>query len=164
MFPNNLLEIGQHQEAQKLLAQEVPRFKQIAQTWGSELISDRNSSLSTAYRFSAPIFNNYITPERVARIKEISPNDSNLNNDSIRWKKNEAAVALEMSNAKQRYNQTWVHQQIAVAEYLDALSELAARLDTLQDFAALCEAKEVKSSKELLPDETAKPGLYLLPA
>ena len=39
----------------------------------------------------------------------------------------------------------------------------AARLDSLQSFAALCESKGVKSSKELLPDETAKPGLYLLP-
>ncbi|HEY9690867.1 MAG TPA: DUF4277 domain-containing protein [Oculatellaceae cyanobacterium] len=33
----------------------------------------------------------------------------------------------------------------------------------LGTFAVLCESKGVKSSKELLLDETAKPGLYLLP-
>ncbi len=67
-----------------------------------------------------------------------------------------------MSYAPERYNQTWQHQQIAIAEYLDTLSELTARLDSLQSFALLCEQKGVKSSKELLPDDTVKPGLYLL--
>lgn len=161
---NLLLQIGQHQEAKQLLAEEVTKFKQVAQTWGNELISNnQNSSLSTAYRFSATPFKNHITPERVTRITEIYPSDADLNNDKIRRKKNEVEVEFEMSYAQERYNQTWLHKQIAVAEYLDTLSELTARLDSLQSFAALCEGKGVKSSKELLPDETAKPGLYLLP-
>lgn len=71
-----------------------------------------------------------------------------------------------MSYAQERYNSSWLNQQIAIAEYLDTLSELTARLDRLQNFAALCEgeAKEVKSSKELLPDRNVEPGLYLLPS
>jgi hypothetical protein len=49
-----------------------------------------------------------------------------------------------------------------IAEYLDTLSELLARLDSLQDFAQLCGDQSVKSSKELLPSKDAEPGLYLL--
>jgi hypothetical protein len=161
---NLLLEIGQHQEAQQLLAQEVPKFQQVANSWGQGLISNNNSTLATAYRFQGSPFNEYITEERVERIKQISQADLNLNDDQIRRKRNEVEVEFEMSYAPERYNQTWQHQQIAIAEYLDALSELTARLDSLQHFAALCEAKGVKSSKELLPDGNAKSGLYLLPS
>ena len=50
----------------------------------------------------------------------------------------------------------------AIAEYLDTLSELLARLDILQDFAQLCGDQSEKSSKELLPSNDAEPGLYLL--
>jgi len=57
----------------------------------------------------------------------------------------------------------WTHRQIAVSEYLDALSELLARLESLQAFAALCETRDVKSSRELLPGSDAEPGLYVLP-
>lgn len=66
-----------------------------------------------------------------------------------------------MSYSSQRYPETWQHQQIAVAEYLDTLSELSARLDSLQDFAKLCDSTGVSSSKDLLPDSDT-PGLYLL--
>ena len=37
-----------------------------------------------------------------------------------------------MSYAPERYNQTWLNEQIAIAEYLDTLSKLSARLDSLQ--------------------------------
>jgi hypothetical protein len=46
---------------------------------------------------------------------------------------------------------------------LDALSELSARLDGLQYFAALCESRKVKSSRDILPDADAEAGLYVLP-
>ncbi len=68
-----------------------------------------------------------------------------------------------MSYAPERYNQTWLNQKIAIAEYLDTLSELSARLDSLQKFAALCESQSVKSSQEILPNN-AEPGLYILSA
>lgn len=158
-----LLEIGQHQEARQLLAEEVPKFQQVANSWGKELINNNNSALATAYRFEGSPFNPYITQERIQRIKQISPADLNLNEDQIRRKKNEIEVEFEMSYSPERYNQTWQHQQIAIAEYLDTLSELTARLDSLQSFAQLCEEKGVKSSKELLPDANVKAGLYLLP-
>ncbi len=68
-----------------------------------------------------------------------------------------------MSYAPERYNQTWLNQQIAIAEYLDTLSELSARLDSLQEFAALCESQGVKSSKEILEilPKNLQPELYI---
>ena len=158
-----LLEIGQYQEARQLLAEEVQKFQRVAHNWGQQLINNNSPALSTAYRFSAAPFKSYVQPERVARITGISGQDTQLTADQIRQKKNQADVEFEMSYAPQRYNQTWLYQQIALAEYLDTLSELTARLDTLQDFAALCENTGVKSSKELLPDADSKPGLHLLP-
>jgi len=50
----------------------------------------------------------------------------------------------------------------AIAEYLDTLSELLARLDSLQDFVQLCGDRRVKSSKELLPSNDVEPGLYFV--
>jgi len=159
-----LLEIGKHQEARQLLAEEVPKFQTVAHNWGRSLISSNYPTLGTAYRFSATPFNGYIEAEKINRINQVSASDTLLNADQIRQRKNEIEVEFQMSYAQTRYNQTWIYQQIAVAEYLDTLSELTARLDSLQSFAALCETTGVKSSKELLPDENSKPGLYLLPS
>lgn len=148
---NLLLEIGQNQEAKELLAQEVPKFKQVAEKWGDELISDRNSYLSTAYRFTNSRFENYITPERIERITHISPRDRTLSPEQIRRQKTNVEVEFEMHHSSQ-LDEVWTHRQIAVAEYLDTLSELSARLDSLQSFAALCESQNAKSSRDLLPD------------
>ena len=160
---NLLLEIGKHQEAKELLAVEVPKFKQVAQRWGNELISHEKSHLSTAYRFSNSRFHDYITPERVERITEISPRDRTLSPDQIRWQKTNVDVEFEMSYSSQ-WDEAWTYRQIAVAEYLDTLSELSARLDSLQSFAALCESHNVKSSRDILPNADAGVGLYILPA
>ncbi|WP_242046255.1 MULTISPECIES: hypothetical protein [Calothrix] len=157
-----LLEIGQHQEARELLAVEVPKFQQVAQRWGNELISDENPYISTAYRFKHPRFQDYITPERVERIIEISPSDRLLSPEQIRSKKIHIDVEFEMSHSSQ-WDEAWLHRQIAIAEYLDTLSELSARLDGLQSFAALCESRNVSTSRDILPDSHAATGLYVLP-
>ncbi|BAY21185.1 hypothetical protein NIES2100_09340 [Calothrix sp. NIES-2100] len=157
-----LLEIGQHQEARELLAVEVPKFQQVAQRWGNELISDENPYLSTTYRFNHPRFQEYITPQRVERIIEISPSDRILSPEDIRSKKIHIDVEFEMSHSSQ-WDEAWLHRQIAIAEYLDTLSELSARLDGLQSFAALCESRNVSSSRDLLPGSNAATGLYVLP-
>lgn len=158
---NLLLEMGQHQDAISLLSHTVPSFGNIAQMWGENLIHHDNPHLATSYRYNAPYFQDYITPERVDRIAQISPRDRTLTPDQIRRKRNEAEVEFEMSYSSQRYPKTWQHQQIAIAEYLDTLSELSARLHSLQYFAKLCESSGVSSSKDLLPDSDT-PGLYLL--
>jgi hypothetical protein len=159
-----LLEIGKHQEAKELLAVEVPKFKQVAERWGDELISEENSYLSTAYRFTNSRFKKYITPERVERITEISTSDRTLSPDQIRGKKTNVDVEFEMSYSSSKFDEAWTHRQIAVAEYLDTLSELSARLESLESFANLCESRGVKSSREILPGADAELGIYLLSA
>ena len=69
-----------------------------------------------------------------------------------------------MSYSSSKFDQAWTHRQIAVAEYLDTLSELSARLESLESFAELCESRGVKSSREILPGADTEPGIYILSA
>lgn len=159
---NLLLEIGKHQEAKELLALQIPLFKQVAERWAKALINDENTYLSTAYRFTNSRFKNHIASERVERITEISPSDRTLYPDQIRSKKINVDVEFEMSYSSAKFDQTWTHRQIAVAEYLDGLSELSARLEGLESFANLCESRGVNSSREILPGADSEPGIYIL--
>ena len=159
---NLLLEIGKHQEAKELLAVEVPQFKQVAERWGQALINNENTYLSTAYRFSNSRFNNHITPERVERITKISISDRALSPDQIRSKKTNIDVEFDMFYSDTKFDLAWTYRQIAIAEYLDTLSELLARLESLEYFADLCESKGVKSSREIMPGDDAEPGIYAL--
>lgn len=156
---NLLLEMGENTEAKQLMMDEFPKFRQVAQLWGNALIDDDNQYLATGYRFTASPFQDYISLERVNRILEISGRDQNLSEDQIEWRKKDVAVEFEMSYSH-RYDQSWVDRQLAVAEYLDSLSELSARLEGLESFAALCEQENVKSSRDILP-QGAVPGLYI---
>ncbi len=158
-----LLETGQIREAQEVLAIEVPRFKEIATRWADALLADERPQLATAYRFAAPRFKEHISPVRVERIAYISSVDSSLSKDQIRRRKKDVEVEFKMSYSSQ-LDEKWTHCQIAVAEYLDALSELSARLESLQAFANLCMSRGVKSSREILPGTDTEPGVYLLSA
>jgi hypothetical protein len=159
---NLLLEIGKHQEAKELLAVEIPQFKQVAERWGQALINNENTYLSTAYRFSNDRFNHYITPQRVERITQISTSDRALSPDQIRSKKTNVDVEFDMFYSDTKFDLAWTYRQIAIAEYLDSLSELSARLESLESFADLCESKGVKSSQEIIPGNDAEPGIYVL--
>jgi len=159
---NLLMEMGRYQDAKHILGEEVVKFKQLSENWSKALLNDGHDSLNTSYRFVGKPFNEFILPERVERICQIYPKDFSLSSEQVRRIKNEIDVEFDMSYAPERYNQAWVNKQLAIAEYLDTLSELLARLDTLQDFASLCENRGVKSSKEIFPSQDIKPGLYLL--
>ncbi|MBD2254939.1 lipase family protein [Nostoc parmelioides] len=158
-----LLDSGQIVDAKQILDFEVPRFRNIAMDWASALIDNERPQLATAYRFSTTHFEEDISIERVERIVRISRIDRLLSNGKIQQKKEDAELIFQMTYAPEQYGKYWTHQQIAVAEYLDALSELLARLESLQAFATLCESQGVKSSRELLPETDAEPGLYVLP-
>lgn len=67
-----------------------------------------------------------------------------------------------MSYASQ-FDHDWIYKQVAVAEYLDTFSELSARLETLQDFAILCQKTGVQNSLELLPNKQEDGNWYILP-
>ncbi|MDB9312314.1 hypothetical protein PN462_04295 [Spirulina sp. CS-785/01] len=143
---------------------EIPRFQQHANHWTETLLNTEKPELATAQRFATPYFKDDITPERVQRIIEISPIDNTLSPEKANQKRLKAEVELQMSGMKPQLTQQWKHRQLALAEYLDTLSELSARLDGLLSFAHLCEQQGVNSSHDLLSSADAKPGLYLLPA
>lgn len=158
-----LLEIGMFEEAEELLSLEVPQFKQNAEHWTNNLLKTERLELNTAYRFTAPVFKQHISQERVNRIVAVSSGDRNLSLDKKQEKQNDIAVEFQMSYASQ-FDQNWVYQQVAVAEYIDTFSELSARLETLQDFTALCQKTVVKSSLELLPKTQNDNSWYILPS
>ncbi len=158
-----LLETGHIRDARDLLALEVPRFRGVAVRWADALLADERPQMVTAYRFAAPHFKEHISNNRIERIAYISSVDSSLSNVQVRRRKNDAELEFEMFYNFQR-NEKWTYQQIVVAEYLDALSELLARLESLQAFADFCESRGVKSSREILPGASTEPGIYVLPA
>ncbi len=156
-----LLEVGMFEDAQELLSLEVPRFKQNAERWTNNLLNKERPELNTAYRFSAPLFKEHISQERVTRIANLNQSDRNLSLEKKREKQDDIAVEFKMSYATQ-FNRDWVYQKIAIAEYLDTFSELSARLETLQDFAILCEKTGVTNSLELLPTQQKGDGWYTI--
>lgn len=160
---NLLMEIGQFQEAKFLVQEEVSKFRQIAERWAFALLNCENHKINTLYRLDSLLFKDYISKERIQRILEICPSEQSLDSAKVQWLKSSVNAEYKTSYAPERYNQAWINKQLAIAEYLDTLSELLARLDTLQNFAQLCQDRGVKSSRELLPGNDAEPGLYLLP-
>ena len=86
---------------------------------------------------------------------------SQLSKEQITSKKKDVEVEFDMSYSSQ-YDESWKNSQIGVSEYLDSLSELADRLESVQAFANLCEDRDVKSSRELLPPKDAKPEIYII--
>jgi len=156
-----LLDNGLIQEAKQVIDTEVPRFRDAANRWAKALLKAEHPELSTAYRFADPKFRNDILPERVERIARISPADSSLSKEQITSKKKDVEVEFDMSYSSQ-YDESWKNSQIGVSEYLDSLSELADRLESVQAFANLCEDRDVKSSRELLPPKDTKPEIYII--
>ncbi|NJM00289.1 MAG: hypothetical protein HC924_16505 [Synechococcaceae cyanobacterium SM2_3_2] len=57
---------------------------------------------------------------------------------------------------------SWYLTQVGIAEYLDQLSELTERLESLQSFAHLCEHLNQKDPYQLIP--TDPKSLYLFAA
>jgi hypothetical protein len=159
-----LLRHGYITDAREVLAETVPQLQENAQHWGEKLLESDRDQLNTAYRFATPDFHHHISKERVQRIARISPRDRDLSPEKAWQKQQDAEVEMQMSRTKPRLDKHWQYQQLALAEYLDTLSELAARLDSLLAFAKLCERQGVKSSQELLPGNDWESGLYLLPA
>ena len=157
-----LLEVGMFEDAKELLSFEVTRFKHNAEQWTNNLLSKERPELNTAYRFTAPVFKQHISPERVSRIANISKCDRNLSLEKKQEKQDDIAVEFQMSYASQ-FDRNWIYQQVAIAEYLDTFSELSARLETLKDFTILCQKTGVKSSLKLLP-KTQDSIWYILPS
>lgn len=160
---NLLMQMGQHRDARQLIEGEHPRFAALSEQWAKALLADSRPQLQTAYRFESPRFSEYVLPERVERIARIHDADRVMPVERRLRVSKEAALEFEMShNASLDAN--WTHRQIAVAEYLDGLSELGSRLETVGAFARECEVRQLPSSWDALPGADAAPGVYVLPA
>jgi hypothetical protein len=160
---NLLMQIGQHREARQLIEGEHPRFAALSEQWAKALLAEQRPQLQTAYRFAAPRFREYVLPERVERIVQIHDTDQSLTPKRRLRVAKEAALEFEMSHSAQ-LDIGWTRRQLAVAEYLDALSELSSRLETVGAFARECETRQLPSSRDILPGPDAAAGLYVLPA
>lgn len=158
-----LMQVGQHRDARQLIEVEHPRFAALSELWARALLADERPQLQTAYRFEAPRFREYVLPERVERIARIHDVDRDLPPERKRRVAKEAELEFEMSHNAQ-LDTGWTHRQLAVAEYLDGLSELSSRLETVGAFARECEKRQLPSSRDILPGPGAAPGLYVLSA
>lgn len=163
MEANLLMELGQHRAARQLIEGEQPRFARLSERWAEALLTDQRPQLQTAYRFNAPRFQDHIQPERVERIARLHSPDRLLSADRRRLAADEAELELGLSyNA--HLDERWTSQQLAVAEYLDGLSELSSRLEAIGSFAQECDIRKLSSSREALPERGTPPGIYVLPA
>ncbi|WP_036488115.1 hypothetical protein [Myxosarcina sp. GI1] len=158
-----LLEVGKFEDAEEILSFEVPRFKRNAERWANSLLTTERPELNTAYRFTAPLFKEHISQERVIRIADISDRDRNLSPEKQQEKLDDIVVEFQMSYASQ-FDRHWIYKQVAIAEYLDTFSELTARLESLQAFTSLCQKADVNSSRDLLPSKQMQEGWYTLPS
>jgi len=159
-----LLEIANNSQAISGTKQEIESFRNTVTTWVDKFISDEECEyISTAYRFTAPIFHRKgIERERVERIAYISSKDRSLSPEDIKDKILDVEVETTMDYFSKKYDEQWIQEQIEIAEYLDTWSELLARLESLLDFATLCQANNVNNICDILPGDDAKPALYLL--
>jgi hypothetical protein len=160
---NLLMRLGRHRDARQLIENEQPRFAELTEHWADALLADARPQLRTALRFDAPRFRPFILPERVERVVRLHRPDRGLTDERRLRAAKEAAIELEMSH-NAALNDAWTHRQLAVAEYLDGLSEMSSRLETIGAFARECEVRSLPSSRAALPGPDAKPGIYVLPA
>ena len=156
-----LLETGHILDARQILEVEISRFKSLASQWVEQLLNDGRPELATAQRFSAERFSGLIANERIERIASLSPFDKSLTEAQQQRKVDDVEVEFEMSYSSY-INDDWINRQVAHAEYMDTLSELFYRIESMEAFASLCDQAGVKSSRELMPDDSYEPGLYTL--
>ncbi|MBO3459303.1 lipase family protein [Aetokthonos hydrillicola Thurmond2011] len=162
-----LLDLGNSEninKAENFLLEEIEKFREIVCASAEVLLADTTPhiDIATAYRFTAKVFQaKNITQEQVDRIAMISPRDKELSEEAIRQKLRKVKVEFDMSYAPEKYNHNWINEQIMIFEYLDMLSELLAKLESLLDFAKLCKNKGIQNIRDILPVNNSLPGLYL---
>ncbi len=155
-----LMELGHTDEALDVMNQDIPQLRQNVTRWTDELIKDKQDSLSTAYKFGTEPLKPHISKSRLDRIVDFSSIDKDISEQKILAKTSDAKAELTMIRSKPLLaDNTWTHQQVAIAEYLDGLAELTYRLESLQAFAELCHKNGIKNPADILPKEE---GVYFI--
>lgn len=158
-----LMGIGKHREARDLLELEHPKFDAVVRSWANALLAAPQKNLATAYRLATPRFEGVILEERLDRIARIHDPDASLSDHDRRRAKKNATIEMEMSRSK-ILGDDWTRQQIAIADYIDGMSEMSDRMQGLIAFSKECEIRQVDSSRDLLPTKNDAPGIYVLSA
>ncbi len=156
-----LLKHGYLQDAVDALDFEVPRFRELSERWCAALLPADQPQLRTAYTYKAPGFAGRISSERIQRIARLSPFDRALTPEQRFLREKNLSVEFQMTYF-QELDKSWYLSQAALAEYLDTLSELTERLESLQSFARLCRELNQADPYRLIPSEPQ--SLYLLAA
>ncbi len=156
-----LIKHGFLKDSTAILNSEVPRFRRLSQKWCEALLPDDRPRLQTAYAYNAPRFAPYISTERIQRIARLSPADQSLTPEQLYRRKSDLDVEFQMSYFRD-LNKSWYLTQVGIAEYLDQLSELTERLESLQAFANLCEDLNERDPYRSLPSSAEDQGLYLI--
>ncbi|MCJ2543700.1 hypothetical protein [Thermostichus vulcanus] len=156
-----LIKHGFVKDSTAILNSEVPRFRQLSQKWCEALLPDDRPRLKTAYTYDAPRFAPYISTERIRRIARLSPVDQSLTPEQLYRRKSDLDVEFQMSYFRD-LDKSWYLTQVGIAEYLDQLSELTERLESLQAFAKLCESLDERDPYRFLPASSEDKGLYLI--
>jgi hypothetical protein len=156
-----LMRNGFLEDASSLLYSEVPRFRKVAEKWCQALLPNDRPQLNTAYAYHAPKLNRYISDERIKRIVRLSPIDQDLSLDEVHRKKKSLEVEFQMSYFSE-LEETWILTQVATSEYLDSLSELTERLESLQSFASLCKEENEFDAFQKLPSDDFDKNIYLI--
>src|SRR5690606_22562095 len=128
-----LLREGRHDHAVEVIGEARGDFRSVSEGWARALVGEGPVRLQTAQRLSLPRFEREGLPERVERIIRLNPSDAAMSGEAARRARDEAEVELDMSyNAS--LDDGWTRRQVAEADFLDGLSELSDRLDSLHAF------------------------------
>lgn len=158
-----LVKIGRYDDAIQLLTDDTNRFKQVVQQWAKTLIIDNYpSKLATAYRFAVPRLSKHISPERLKRIIRISSNDRNIGEMRLHRIINEAQVELSLKRYA-NLGLSWDYEQVAIAEYLDGMSEILARLESYCLYLKECKKRGIRTTEDLFVNLSPSSSFYLLP-
>ncbi|GCL39017.1 hypothetical protein SR1949_41380 [Sphaerospermopsis reniformis] len=158
-----LARLGRYDDAIQILTNDIKCYKSIVEKWAAVLIKGKfEPKLATAYRFGIPDLSKHISTERVKRIARISPIDRKIKNNRINEIINKAQVEL-MLERYSHWGESWVYEQVAIAEYLDGMSETLAKLESFCLFLVECQKRGINITEDLFVNLTACNNLYLLP-
>lgn len=158
-----LAKLGRYDDAIQLLTNDIKCYKSIVQQWTKTLIKgEYQPKLATAYRFGIPMLSKHISVERLKRIVRISPFDKDISKQRLSRIINEAQVEL-MLNRNSHLGLSWAYEQVAIAEYLDGMSETLAKLESFCLFLAECRKRGIKATEDLFVNLTPSNNFYLLP-
>ncbi|MBD2365385.1 hypothetical protein H6G36_30285 [Anabaena minutissima FACHB-250] len=158
-----LAKLGRYDDAIQILTNDIKCYKSIVYQWAEVLIKgEYQPKLATAYRFGIPTLSKHISVERLKRIVRISPLDKDISKQRLSRIINEAQVEL-MLNRNSHLGLSWAYEQVAIAEYLDGMSETLAKLESFCLFLAECRKRGIKATEDLFVNLTPSNNLYLLP-